>query len=209
MKVKGHVVNDAKVFSGRLMSPAEVAEALAGKAGVLSAIHGWYLCGDMTERGYDSLVRNPDRGGVRLSSFIGPLGGTYLVVTHQSMACQHRFLLSLGEETVQAFLTSLAEYPLQATLGCDGGSAAVVVNDQLDPVALKPLLKPYAKPVDNVGLYLSEYRLAVDRASKRGGIPSVLADVPVKDVSLSIVPPESVVQRMRIDLMPEPSGAMQ
>lgn len=207
--MKGHLVNQAKVFSGRLMSPAEVAQALAGKTGVLSAIQGWYLCGDMTERGYDNLVRNPDRGGVRLSSFIGPLGGTYLVVTHQSLACQHRFLLSLGEEIVQAFVNSLAEYPLQATLGCDGGSAAVVVNDQLDPVALKPLLKPYAKPVDDVALYLSEYRLAVDEASKRGRIPSVLEGVAVEDISLSIVPPESVVQRLRIDLMPATVGAMQ
>lgn len=209
MKVEGHLVNDAKVFSGRLMSPTEVAQALAGKAGVLSAIHGWYLCGDMTERGYNTLVRSPDQGGVRLSTFIGPLGGTYLVVTHQSVASQHRFLLSLGEDTVQTFLKSLAEYPLQATLGRGGDSEAVVVNDQLDPASLMPLFKSYAKPVDDVTLYLSEFRLAVDEISKRSRIPSVLEDIRVEDVSVSIVPPESVIRRMRVDLMPATAGVMQ
>ena len=202
-----HQVKDAAAFAGRLMSPAEVSAAVSKRTRVEKTIQGWFLCGDTTRNGFDSLVLR-EQGGFRISTFVGPSEGVYAVVTHQAGEVQHRFLLSMSEPTVQDFFKSLAQEPLQVMLGREGEQKALIVKDRLEPEWVRPLLDIQIAEERECGAYLAEFMLAVRAVCALPFIPSVTG-VAIRELSVSVVPPESVAQWMLANFCPRSTEALQ
>lgn len=200
-------VHDAAAFVGRLMSPAEVSAAVLKRTGAEKTMQGWFLCGDTTRKGFDSFALR-EQGGFRVSTFVGPSEGIYAVVTHQAGEVQHRFLLSMSEPTVQDFFKSLAQEPLQVMLGREGEQKALIVKESLEPEWVRPLLDIQVTEAIERGAYLAEFMLAVRAVCALPFIPSVTGAA-IRELSVSVVPPESVAQWMLANFCPRSTEALQ
>ncbi|RDK09141.1 hypothetical protein [Cupriavidus lacunae] len=183
-------LHGALVSMARLMSPEEVRAATANHPGLANPLSGWCLCGDASAQLVDAIVRHGGDVAIRLSGCVGSSGGHYAVVTHQLGESQHRFLLPLYEPSIESYLRSLESEPVRVMLGRQGEDDSVVLQNRLPWRSIVPLVEMCQAPrCASVATTFNEMRTAMYAASRVDTIPSVLANVTVNDVSLSLVVP--------------------
>jgi hypothetical protein len=186
-------IDDAQVCAGRLMSPEELRIATAGHAGLPGPLDGWCLCGDASVSMFDALAESGGVVGSRLTGFVGPAGGSYMVVTHQLRTSQHRFLLPLYEPLVASFLKWLEHYPMRIMLGRRGQSDAIVMHNRMVWSDLQPLVA-MCQPEGSVdaAAMAAESLLTAASVCRPDTIPSFHAGIDVSDISVSVVLPTSL-----------------
>jgi hypothetical protein len=180
----------ALVSNGRLMTPIDVHEAVHHRRGIPGLRPCWYLCGDTRESMFDEIGRHGAGVDIRLSGFIGAAGGAYATITQQFSGMQHRFLLPLFEPPVIAFLKSLEQQPIQAMLGRQGQTQAIVLHNELPWRNIVPLVGMCQQnrqvAVDET---LAEVMAAIRAVCRSETIPSVYKGAPLTEVSVSVILP--------------------
>jgi hypothetical protein len=190
MNFESFDIYGALVSNGRLMTPAEVQEAAHHRKGIPGLFPGWCLCGDAKASMYDEIAKHGVGVDIRLSGFLGPAAGAYATITQQVGGMQHRFLLPLFEPPVIAFLKALERQPIQAMLGREGQTQAMMLHNEL----------PWRNIVPLVGMCQQNRQVAVDEAlaemteaihavCRSETIPSVYKGVSLTEVSVSVIVP--------------------
>ncbi|AQV96398.1 hypothetical protein BJN34_21250 [Cupriavidus necator] len=199
MNFESIAIRGSLVSPARLMSPSEVRAATTNHPGLLRPLGGWYLCGDASARIVDAIVRNGGDAAIRLTGFVGPSGGHYVVLTHQLGSSQHRFLLPQYEPPVELYLRSLESQPIQVMLGRQGGDDSVVLHNRLPWPHIVPLVEMcQVQRCASVATTFDEMRAATFAVTRLERIPSLDGNVAVSDVSVSlVVPSEYCLQAIR------------
>jgi hypothetical protein len=168
MNVESIAIRGSLVSPTRLMSPSEVKAATTNHPGLPRPLGGWYLCGDASARIVDAIVRNEGDAAIRLTAYVGPSGGHYMVLTHQLASSQHRFLLPQYEPPVELYLRSLESQPVQVMLGRQGEDDSVMLHNRLPWPHIVPLVEMcQQRRCASPG---AQVRLTGD-ASPLGGVP--------------------------------------
>lgn len=188
------------VYLGRLMSPDEVANAVAGRENpAYSTLHRWTLCGDVSPTGFELLQllhRNSD-ANERVTAFSSPAGHSYVMFTHQVGAFQHRYFVPLYDSKVAQCLEDVTR---DGTLGYSlGGDShqAIVWRSSLGPRDLLPV-KAMCGVVEegDEEAVLEEYSQLLAEARVPARIPSVLDGVAVRYASVSAIAPTDLMARL-------------
>lgn len=184
---------DALFAKGRLMSPAEVADATRHRADpeVERYAQRWMACGDVKTTTYE-LFSRPPNGGIplRVSAFSSTLGSHWGVITHQLEGHQHRFMLPLGEPASAAFFRAMSTARYGFSLGRAGGMEAVVIPGQPLGEDIRPLLQLCdSASRQSSAVCLQDLPQVVLTLARPGAIPSFIHGCEVTDVSVSITLP--------------------
>lgn len=183
--------NKATVFQGKLMSPREMHESIAGSrlaSTIPDSYRGrWYLCGDVSEELYQLAVAG-NSPGYTLGAFSTPGGTIFAVFALQLQNRQARFLLPLITEKSQRFAEQIERTGLYLSLGRDGGRDALLVEFQCLP-ELFGSLRSYSKGIKNLPKdpCSRDFQIAGQFVRDLAGIPSIHSDVEVDEVCLTIV----------------------
>ncbi len=121
-------VRNQRIAAGRLMSPAEVQDALSDRKDVPPAVAGWYLCGSVHPDMYSSLRAAGRELSHRAVVFPTSSGRQYLVVGQQVGEWEHRFVLPLLGSTVAEFVRALEGQPLRLSLSTESEGLALVTE---------------------------------------------------------------------------------
>jgi hypothetical protein len=177
---------------GRLMSPQEVYAATLSRSDIPSDIkHEWFLCGDIPEVMWDALRHERGAVGFRLSAFMTPESTGYACFTVQIGRFQARFLLQLGSERVEWFLTDASLCGLHLSVARNNGDSAIVRKFGVVPSEVAPVLE-IAKRCRNLTEvdWITGFALAVAAIGRTATVPSIFDDVAVNDVQVIVVPPQ-------------------
>lgn len=185
------------VTEGRLMSPPQVTEAFAVRGDVLPPeLKGhWSLCGDAPAALFDAIqAPSPSRLMLRLSVFTTPLGGAYLVLTHQLVSSQHRFLLPLWDVRTREGIRALRDGRLRFMLARQCEGLALVLSSSFKSEEIEPVFA-YAVPEDPEQLLalVQEMPMVVHTMRQLQAIPSCGRPGPIKEVGLSVLMPVEAV----------------
>lgn len=190
MNFESRDLNGTLVSNGRLMDPVEIEKAIHRRQGVPGLLPGWCLCGDTRGTMFDTIVGHGGGADVRLSGFVGPANGAFATITQQVGSMQHRFLLPLFEPPVIAFFKALERQSIQAMLGREGQTQAVMVHHALPWRNIVPLVGMCQQnrrvDVDETLAEMTEILRAVCRPET---IPSVYKGVALTEVSVSVIVP--------------------
>lgn len=131
--------------------------------------------------------RNPSSQVTVLSTHAG---GTYLVLTHQILTRQHRFVLPVWDAGVMLGLKALHEQKVRFMLAREGGDVALVLPTLLNVNEFDDLLN-YKGPSDPEALFplIGEMPMVVDAVKQLGAVPSCSWLGAVKEVTVSAVVP--------------------
>lgn len=121
-------VRNQRIAVGRLMSPAEVHEALSERGNAAPKIGGWHLCGSVHPDMYPTLRAAARELEHRTVVFPTASGRQYLVVGQRVGEWEHRFLLPLLGSTVAEFVRGLKEQPLRLSLSAESEALALVTE---------------------------------------------------------------------------------
>ena len=137
--LKGHSPH----YFARLMSPAEVFEATVDQPVAVRGLVNdrWVLCGDVSEQMFSMLQGSTERGfPTRVTGLSTEDGAHYAVISHQIFNWQHRFLLPLYDEYVQAFIKFAATGRIAYMLGNDGASEAIAFDNIIPAKGFVPVV---------------------------------------------------------------------
>lgn len=190
MNIESFDIYGTKVSNGRLMTPAEVQDAVQHRKGIQGVRAGWCLCGDVKKSMFDEIGKHGTGVDIRLSVFIGPADGAYATITQQLGGMQHRFLLPLFEPPVIAYLKALERQSIQAMLGREGETQAVMLHNELPWQNISPIVG-MCQQNRQVALEktLAEMTDAVRAICLPETIPSVYKGVALTEVSVSVIMP--------------------
>jgi hypothetical protein len=181
-------------YFARLMSPSEVVEATANQPEPVRGLINdrWVLCGDVSEQMF-SMLQGSTEGSfpTRVTGLSTKDGAHYAVISHQIFNWQHRFLLPLYDEYVQAFIDVAAKGKIAYMLGNDGASEAIVFDNIVPSRGFVPvaaMCKPMTQEAQEDAML--EMSFIIDELSQPGKIPTLLESHAVKYVSVSAVMPQ-------------------
>ncbi|MDR7307923.1 hypothetical protein [Rhodoferax saidenbachensis] len=180
-------------YVARLMSPPEVVQATQRHpAPVRSFTKGkWSLCGDVSTTMYRAMESSEDKCfPTRLTCMTTPKGVDFAVISHQAGHFQHRFLLPLFDGSVQSFIAAQEREGLMFMLANDGSSESLLFANIVSKACFQRVAKrlhPFT--TDEQRQATTEMGLVSDEVRQPNRIPSLLADFPVRDVSVSVVMP--------------------
>jgi hypothetical protein len=181
-------------YFARLMSPAEVAEATVEQP---EAVRGliddrWVLCGDVSEQMFSMLQGSTEKAfPTRVTGLSTKEGAHYAVISHQIFNWQHRFLLPLYDEYVQAFIKVASTGRIAYLLGNDGASEAIVFDNIVPAKSFFPVVamcKPMTQEAQEDAML--EMSFIIDELAQPGKIPTLLERQAVKYVSVSAIMPQ-------------------
>ncbi len=151
----------------------------------------WVLCGEMPAAMYDASF-GPDAPAplVHVAYCRTPGGGTYLVITHQAMCRQHRFLIPLWDAEVLNAVKVMREGRMRVVLMKSQGPDAAVYALNLGLQALDAAVVKTA-PTDPAVLekLLMELPEVVASVRELDAIPGSAEMEEVSEVAVSVVPP--------------------
>ena len=181
----------------RIMSPFEVdveTQPLDERPLWLLAGH-WVLCGDLGETTFAAMANAFERDfRSRLSTHTSPLGGAYGLLTHQVGCHQHRFLLPLWDARVHLCLEGIVEEGYGYMLGRNGQEESLLLSAAIPPKAFEMLLKlGRVQPLVSIAALAAEMPIVVATTCRPDSVPSMLEDVAVEYVSVSVVPALAVI----------------
>jgi hypothetical protein len=131
-------------YFGRLMSPAEVAEATIQQPPAVKKVTDghWALCGDVSTEMYKLIQKAQQlHFPMRLSGFSSSNGVAYCALSLQVQRNQCRFLLPLYDPSVRSFIAAMTRSEhLTLSLGNDDGDQALLLRSPLKPNEYMPLL---------------------------------------------------------------------
>lgn len=188
------------VYLGALMSPAEVARAVAGcSESVRDAACRWTLCGDIEPAIFSTLQASghPQQENERMTVFVSSLGLGHAVFTHQAGPLQHRFVVPLYESKVVNCVRAVAHGDsLGYSLGGEGSCAAIWQTDfgVAEFLPLLPLCR--AAPLGHEERVLREYVATVLELRDPERIPSSLDGVAVRFASVTAIAPDEVIAKV-------------
>ena len=181
-------------YIARLMTPVEVSEVTGD---ILESLQNqtkdrWILCGHVSEQMFSMMQGSSEKTfATRLSGMSTKEGAHYAVISHQIFNCQHRFLLPLYDERVQAFIRDATTGRIAYMVGNDGASEAIVFDNLITARSFVPVAA-MCKPMDEVAQEdaMLEMSFIIDELSHPGKIPTLLVQHPVKYVSVSAIMPQ-------------------
>lgn len=188
------------VYLGALMSPAEVARAVAGRSKSLQkAACRWTLCGDVEPTIFSALQASghPQQKNERMTVLASSSGLGHAVFTHQAGALQHRFVVPLYEAKVVNCVRAIAHGDsFGYSLGGEGSHAAIWATD-FSAAEFMPLL-PFcrAEPLGQEERVLQEYVATVLELRDPERIPSSLDGVAVRFASVTAIAPDEVIAKV-------------
>lgn len=177
---------------GRLMSPVEV-EAATHHRDICETEtyrNRWMLCGDLKPATFDLFSRLPGNHiPFRVSGFVSTSGNRWGVITHQVEGHQHRFVLPLWESQTADFVRAMPSAGFGFSLGCTGGSKALLITGQRiqDAAPLLHLCKTAIAP--EMTVWMKELPMLMSTLGRAEAIPSIVPKHQVLEVSLSTVMP--------------------
>lgn len=121
-------VRNQRIAVGRLMSPADVRDALSERENAPRSLRGWHLCGGVHPAMYPSLRAAAPELQHRAVVFPTASGRQYLVVGQHVGDWEHRFVLPLLGSTVAEFVRGLREQPLRLSLATESEALALVTE---------------------------------------------------------------------------------
>jgi len=183
----------AQYTMGRLMSPEEVEKATEGyDEQTRQHVRGhWSLCGDCSQEMFDAIVR---QGDAALRHSLGVIqredGTKFLVVTHQLVNAQHRFLVPMWDPRVPDLLDAVSLGRNSISLARKGGTHALVLSAAANAPLAAQLRKHLDMPIPDpqqLRELLRGLPQLMETAAKPEHFPNLMEGVKVTDVSLSIV----------------------
>lgn len=151
----------------------------------------WILYGEVPAAMYDTSF-GPDAPAplVHVAYCRTPSGGTYLVITHQALSRQHRFLIPLWDTEVLDAVKVMREGRMRVVLMKSQGSDAAVYALNFGLQALDAALVK-AAPTDHAVLekLLMELPEVVASVRELDAIPGSVDMEGVSEVAVSVVPP--------------------
>lgn len=181
------------VALGRIMSPAQVADAIAGRdAEETSRLEGhWSLCGDMSEGMFEHVLSHPQEKVFHgLATLEGHGGGKYLVMASQIGPYQHRFIVPLYEPIGRELLIELCFTPLALMLGRASQEDAIVWFPKVDYMQLRSFIKGiWPTTLDERASNSKNFLQSVRELCRLDGIPPMEGAMPVEHLSLTTVLP--------------------
>lgn len=183
----------AHVFAAILQSPQEVTESFA-RLGlpVPSELKGyWNLCGHLDAATFDEVAgMEPTNPASQVTVLSTHAGGTYLVLTHQILTRQHRFVLPIWDAGVKLGVKALHEQRVRFMLARESGDVALVLPTLVNVSEIDDLLN-YQGPSDPEALFplIGEMPMVVDAVKQLGAVPSCSWLGAVKEVTVSAVVP--------------------
>lgn len=192
--------SQAPFYPARLMTPAEVIEAIANNPPEVQerAKGKWHLCGDVSMPMFAVLTAAVrEEVAMRVDSFSTPAGARYGVVSHQVNGFVHRFLLPLYEPRVAEFVMAMRTGELAFLLGNDGEENALLVGPPVRGNGLAPLLS-VVKPFPRAKLHdvLAELPKVINTVKQPSQVMSLRHPEPVIDVSLSVLLPTRALMQL-------------
>jgi hypothetical protein len=121
-------VRNQRIATGRLMTPAEVRDALLKREDVSPKVAGWHLCGSVHPDMYPTLRAAARELEHRAVVFPTASGRQYLVVGQRVGEWEHRFVLPLAGPTVEQFAGALHGQPLRLSLATESEAMALVTE---------------------------------------------------------------------------------
>jgi len=202
--VQSNMRTPSSHYFARLLSPAEVVEATANQPAAVQSMTNerWVLCGDTSEQMFSMMQGSSEKTfATRLSGMSTKEGAHYAVISHQIFNCQHRFLLPLYDERVQAFIRDATTGRIAYMVGNDGASEAIVFDNLITARSFVPVAA-MCKLMDEVAQEdaMLEMSFIIDELSHPGKIPTLLVQHPVKYVSVSAIMPQ-VLTRVLHDVL--------
>ena len=189
-------------FPARVMTPAQVAEAVAGRATeVQERTNGkWHLCGDVSDEMFAVLAKAlRSETPMRISAFRTPSGAAYGVISHQVHGFAHRYLLPLYETGVVNLLSDLQRGgQLAFLLGRNGNSQALLIEPPTNGLSGFGPVAAMAAPLkpEKVGEVISELSEVIRAIALPAQIPTLRKGEPVAHVDVSAVMPVSALQSL-------------
>lgn len=188
------------VYIGKLMSPAEVAQATAGEdPGLYRGLVRWTLCGDVAPALFDLLQASHMSGGSneRITMLSSPAGHSYVVLTRQWHCFQHRYFLPLFDQRAKECIESISRDGELGYSLAGEGSDTLVWRSVVGPQAFLPLRSKFSTVAEGEEeAALEDYARALDEVGDPGRIPSVLDDEAVRFASVSAINPAEIVMRL-------------
>ena len=188
------------IYVGVLMAPADVAKAIQNRQGEeYKSLCRWTLCGDVSPGLLDLLQVSHLRPGAneRVTAFAAPSGLNYAMFTHQVATLQHRYLVPLFDGHVARCIEEVGRggglgYSLAAE-----NDKAIVWPSVLGARDVRPLgaLCTAAKDGQEDEA-LEEYAHVLAEVREPGRIPSLVQGEDVRYVSVSVIPPIDVLERL-------------
>lgn len=188
------------IYVGVLMSPADVSKATQGRKGEMyKQLCRWTFCGDVSPGLLDLLQVSHLRPGAneRITAFTAPSGLNYAVFTHQVSSLQHRFLVPLFDGHVVKCIEEVGRGgPLGYSLAAENDKA-IVWPSVLGSRDVRPLgaLCTAVKDGQEEEV-MEEYARVLAEAREPERIPSLVQGTVVRYVSVSVIPPLDVMERL-------------
>lgn len=180
-------------FQARLDTPEQVEESVRVIGGELPEVFAgkWMLHGGLTEPMFENLrAGDPNLMRRRISTFT-TRGSAYLVLTHQLLTRQHRFLLPLWEPLAHKCVKALHEGKLGFLLSRQAQDEAILLSSLFVPSEVEPVLSQCTSPDAKEALELiAEMRLVVETIRQHKAIPCCYGLGFISEVAVSVLMPE-------------------
>jgi len=178
---------------GRIMSTEEVVAAAHERstANLVSAEKAWSVCGDVSSLMFRAL-KGSHGPAFRVTVF-GNGRDVYLVMTHQVLSLQHRFVLPLYDRKVQELLAHAMKRPIWFSFGDDAGEQGFIVRSHTHAHELRPVLA-MAPNLDMRERDAAMNKLldAMPELAHPARIPSCVRGQVVTHVSTTLIAPEGL-----------------
>lgn len=165
-----------RLTAGRLMSPFEVKESLAGRSDVPEEVAGWFICGDVHPEMYRAIAA--EGGGLEHEVVLFPTasGLQFLALSQCAGEWEHRFVLPLVGDAVRDFAWSLTQQPLRMSLSSPSEELSVVSEITVSPENVAACMAAVCDLNAPVGRLFQEFAAATVALSVPHSMPSVGAD---------------------------------
>ena len=179
---------EARLGPGRLMSPAQLAQAVSGRAGKERHLHGWWLCASGDERMFSAPAEMAL--GVTVLDAGGP---AYLVVAVQWQHWQVRIVVPVVGVAAQAYVTTLArERELQVALARGESDDALILRLALDAGVAERLAALPPLPDVDVAAFLEDYVQLLGRLVQPPALRPLPGMPAVREVGVAYLLPDGM-----------------
>jgi hypothetical protein len=166
-----------RLTAGRLMSPFEVKESLAGRSDVPEEVAGWFICGDVHPEMYRAIAA--EGGGLEHEVVLFPTasGLQFLALSQCAGEWEHRFVLPLVGNAARDFAQSLMSQPLRISLSSQSEELSVISEITVSRKNVVACIEAVCDLDAPVGRLFQEFAAATVALSVPHTMPSVGAGV--------------------------------
>lgn len=186
-----------RLTAGRLMSPLEVKESLAGRTDMPDGMMGWFICGEVNGEMYRAIATNPQQLEHEVILFPTASGLQFLALSQRAGEWEHRFVLPLVGDAVREFAHSLTTHPLRISLSSPREELSVVSEITVSRENVAACMQAVRDLDGRVGRLFQEFAAATVALSVPHSMPTTgAADFSHRRICVTLVAYPAIEQAL-------------